>query len=98
MMLVAGMMLATSFVSAQNYTRSGNEFSAVSEKKIPSATKEIKTQYKWKDSKGNTYTIYLSSTGAAYIKRTSSKTGKEYKSYLPKALAEEIVKEMKQTK
>jgi len=96
--MAAAILLAAFSVSGQNYVRSGNEFSAVSEKKIPSATKEIKTQYKWKDSKGNTYTIYLSSTGAAYIKRVSSKTGKEYKSYLPKALAEEITKELKLSK
>jgi len=29
------------------------------------------------------YPIYLSSTGKAFIKKVSKKTGKEYKQYIP---------------
>lgn len=33
--------------------------------------------------KGVEHPIYLSSTGKAFIKKVSKKTGKEYKQYLP---------------
>ena len=76
------MMLAFGLVSnAQNVTRQGNTFTQVSNKK--SAVKETKTQYTYTDSKGVVYPIYLSSTGKAFIKKISKKTGKEYKQYVP---------------
>ena len=46
-------------------------------------SKETKTNYEYEDSKGETYPIYLSSTGKAFIKVISKKTGKEYRRYLP---------------
>ena len=46
-------------------------------------SKETKTNYEYEDSKGETYPIYLSSTGKAFIKVVSKKTGKEYRRYLP---------------
>lgn len=42
-----------------------------------------KTEYSYKTKKGETYPIYLSKTGKAYIKVTSKKTGREYNRYLP---------------
>jgi hypothetical protein len=48
-----------------------------------SSGKETKTQYTFKDSKGNVYPVYLSASGKAFIKKASKKTGKEYKQYLP---------------
>lgn len=42
-----------------------------------------KTEYSYKTKKGETYPIYLSKTGKAYIKVTSQKTGREYNRYLP---------------
>jgi hypothetical protein len=39
--------------------------------------------------------IFISKKGACYIKRTSYKTGKEYKQYLPKEIQETIRKELK---
>ena len=76
------MMLAFSLVTnAQSVERQGNTFTQVSNKK--SAGKETKTQYIYKDSKGVEYPVYLSSTGKAFIKKVSKKTGKEYKQYVP---------------
>ena len=68
-------------VQAQNVERKGNTFTQVTNKK--SSGKEVKTQYTYTDSKGNTYPIYLSSTGKAFILRVSKKSGKEYKQYMP---------------
>ena len=75
------MMLGMSFgIQAQNVTRQGNTFTQVTNKKP--AGKETKTQYTYTDSKGVVYPVYLSSTGKAFIKKVSKKTGKEYKQYL----------------
>ena len=55
-------------VQAQSVTREGNTFTQVSNGK---SGKETKTQYTYKDSKGNEYPIYLSSSGKAFIDRKS---------------------------
>jgi hypothetical protein len=68
-------------IQAQSVQRQGNTFTQVTNKK--SAAKEAKTQYTYKDSKGVEYPVYLSSTGKAFIKKVSKKTGKEYKQYVP---------------
>ena len=70
-------------VQAQNVVKSGNTFTQVSNKGGKSGGKETKTKYTYTDSKGNVYPVYLSSTGKAFIKRVSKKTGKEYKQYMP---------------
>lgn len=41
------------------------------------------TEYTYKANDGKQYPIYLSKNGKAYIVRTSKKTGKQYKQYLP---------------
>jgi hypothetical protein len=58
-------------------------------------TSEQQTEYTWEDKKGVKYPIFISKNGACYIKRISSKTGKEYKQYLPKEIQETIKKELK---
>lgn len=92
--LVAGLLLATNFVYAQNYKREGKEFVQVQSERKSAESKDVRTVYTWKDAKGNVHPIWITPKGAAYIKRISSKTGKEYKYYLPKELAKEITKEM----
>lgn len=69
-------------IQAQSVERKGNNFTQVSNKKEVSE-KEVKTKYTYTDSKGSVYPIYLSSTGKAFIKKVSKKTGKEYRQYLP---------------
>lgn len=70
-------------VQAQSIVKSGNTFTQVSNKDGKSGGKETKTQYTFKDSKGNVYPVYLSASGKAFVKRVSKKTGKEYKQYMP---------------
>ena len=82
LIICISMMLAFGLVSnAQSVNRQGNNFTQVSNKK--SAGKETKTRYTYTDSKGVVYPVYLSSTGKAFIKKVSKKTGKEYKQYVP---------------
>ena len=69
-------------VQAQSIQRQGNVFTQVSNSG-KSSGKETKTQYTYKDSKGNSYPVYLSGTGKAFVKKVSQKTGKEYKQYIP---------------
>ena len=77
---------------SQEYKRNGKEFSTVKQEKTKSS--ETKTGYTWKDSDGNVYDIYISSRGSCYIYRTSRKTGKLYKYYLPKEVSAEIAEEL----
>lgn len=70
----------------------GNTFIASSKSSKSNAQQ---TQYTWKDSKGNEYPIYISASGSCYVIKTSKKTGKEYKSYLPKEVSAAICKELK---
>lgn len=81
---IAAIMLfgLTMGVQAQSVVREGKTFTQVINKE-KSAGKETKTEYVYKDSKGNCYPVFLSSTGKAFIKRVSKKTGKEYKQYVP---------------
>lgn len=65
---------------AQNVERQGNTFV---QKKSERDNTSTKTSYVYTDAKGNSYPVYLSSTGKAYIVKVSKKTGKEYKQYIP---------------
>lgn len=87
-------ILAITSISAsysQNYTKSGNTFKVVSG---ATASKETKTDFIWETSKGEKYPIYVGPSGSCYIKRTSSKTGKEYKQYLGAEISSEICKSL----
>ena len=83
--LAAIMLLSLNVgVQAQSVQRQGNNFTQVSNNRGgKSSGKETETKYTYTDSKGNVYPIYLSSTGKAFIKKVSKKTGKEYRQYLP---------------
>ena len=59
-----------------------------------SKASDTQTKYTWEDKEGNKYPIYITKKGACYILRTSKKTGKEYKYYLPKDIQETIKKEL----
>lgn len=64
--------------------------------KVEQSTKEsdTKTKYTWEDKQGNKYPIFITKRGSCYILRTSKKTGKEYKQYLPKETQAQIQQEM----
>ena len=79
-------------VNAQNYTQKGTTFiqNKSTSKQKSSA---IETKYTWQDSKGDTYPIYLSKNGKAFVKMISKKTGKEYHKYLDKEISIKLCKE-----
>ena len=77
---------------AQTYKQEGNTFSSV--KVTKSTVISDKTPYTWKDSKDKEYPIYISQSGSCYIIRTSNKTGKEYRQYLPVEVSEQICKQL----
>lgn len=75
--------------TAAKYTKDGNTFVQTTASR--SASTDQATAYKWRDTKGNEYPIILHTYTkgekagriTAYVVRTSAKTGKEYKYYLP---------------
>lgn len=95
-----------SFISmptlAQSYKIEGKE---IVQQKSAKSSNDTKTDYTYKDSKGNTYPIYLhkytkgDNIGkyTCYVIKTSQKTGKTYKYYLTDGIkmAEEILKTSK---
>lgn len=92
--IMAAMLLAFSVNNSNTYAQSvkreGTTFVVSSSRKSAEATK---TKYTWKV--GNTeYPIYISPSGSCYIIKTSKKSGKEYKQYLPKEVCATIAKEM----
>lgn len=91
--LVAGFVLACSVASAQNYVKEGNEYSAV-HTSTSIASEDVNTGFIWKDKAGNKYEIYITKRNACYIWRTSKKTGKQYKYYLPKDVAKDIASQL----
>lgn len=78
--------------NAQNYVRNGNTFSVTSKTNVK--CEPIKTKFIWSDSKGQSYPIYISSTGSCFVIKTSSKTGKEYRNYLGPELSQQVCKEL----
>lgn len=89
--------------TAAKYTKDGNTF--VQTPASRSASTDQVTAYKWRDTKGNEYPIILHTYTkgekagriTAYVVRTSAKTGKEYKYYLPdgEKIAAEILNSQK---
>jgi len=73
------------------YKQEGNTFSSV--KTTKTVTPE-KTDYLWKDFKGNVHPIYISQSGSCFIIKISSKTGKEYRQYLGPEMSEEICRKL----
>lgn len=50
---------------------------------IKTVKKATKTEYVYIDKNGVSYIVYLSSNGKAFIIKTSKRTGKQYRQYLP---------------
>lgn len=79
-LMLVGMTFWCAPIEAQNVKREGKVFVQVSTGLKKGAKK---TEYTYKAKDGKTYPIWLSANGKAYIVRTSKKTGKQYKQYLP---------------
>lgn len=81
-----------------NYDASTKTFTTV---KASKASEDILTEYKWKDSKGNEYPLYLhkytkgenAGKYTCFVFRVSKNTGKEYKYYIPNGM--EIAEQIK---
>lgn len=81
-----------------NYDASTKTFTTV---KASKASNDIETSYKWKDSKGNEYPLYLhkytkgenAGKWTVFVYRISKNTSKEYKYYIPNGM--EIANEIK---
>lgn len=69
--------------------REGNTF-----KSEQTSSQDTQTKYTWEDKEGNKHPIFITKKGACYIFKTSKKSGKEYKQYLPKEVQEQIKKEL----
>lgn len=69
--------------NAQSVTRKGNMFVQVPSKSPIKKDTAAITGYFYIDAKGVKYPIYMSSKGKCFIWRTSSKSGKQYRQYLP---------------
>lgn len=102
--LIASMSLgmAQDKTATMGYTKDGKTFTQ--QKGVRSSSSSDKaTAYTWKDSKGNEYPIVLhtytkgekAGRTTCYVVKTSAKTGKEYKYYIPngEAIAQEIMQE-----
>ena len=53
----------------------------------------VKTEFVWKDSKGDEFPVYMAHTGSCFIIRTS-KSGDDYRAYLGEEVSEQIRKEL----
>lgn len=80
--LFAIMALMSLAISAQ-------EFSAPNKRSSKIAFTDTITTFTYKMS-DNTYKVYTSKSGAFYIWKTSKKTGKLYKMYLPKEVQKQM--------
>ena len=72
---------------SQDVVRNGKTFEQV---KKSSVKTEENTGFTYKDSKGNTYPIYMGKTGSCYIKKISKKSGNEYKQYLGEEISRQV--------
>lgn len=88
-LLVALILSATGYADV---VRNGNVITIT--KTTTLVNEKQSTGLYYQDSKGNQYLIYKSENGKFYVIKTSSKTGKEYKYYLPQKLQEALKKEL----
>lgn len=87
--IIISFVILLGIIANAQMLKKGNTFKSNKEK---TEVVEQKTSYQYEDSKGNKYPIYVSKRGSLYVIKTSKKTGKEYKYYLPKEMQEEIKK------
>lgn len=84
----AMMSLTTSnTIKAQNVKREGKVY--VEQKKSSEAKSEEKTGFIYKDTKGESFDIYIGKTGSCYINKVSKK-GNKYRKYLGEEISREI--------
>lgn len=80
--LILGFLAIHNGMKGQKIVHKGNAF--IEQSDSSSRGDATKTVYTYTDQKGQTDTVYLSKNGSAFIWKTSKKTGKKYRKYLPK--------------
>lgn len=88
--IIIGITLAFVFAlstNAQKYQRTGNTFVELSDSSKKQKSEPQKTVYTYVKN-GVSYPVYVSKNGKYFIIRTSKKTGKPYRQYLPKVTEE----------
>lgn len=84
--LAALTLLVANVCRGQKLERNGNNF------RVARTSKDsTRTEYTFTDRKGKTYPVYLNGKGKAYVGKTSAKTGKYYRQYMPQ-ITEQISK------
>lgn len=99
--IIAIFSLSLSNTFAQNLTTLDKETKTFTTEKSKTLSNDILTEYKWKDSKGIEYPLYLhkytkgenAGKYTCFVFRVSKNTGKEYKYYIPNGI--EIAKQIK---
>lgn len=85
-------MLSSQQSSAQNYTKSGNNY--VATLSVKTKSEPIKTKFTYTDTHGDRYDIYIGKTGACYYNKISSRTNKSYRVYLGEEISRDICKQL----
>jgi hypothetical protein len=86
--IIAAITLAFVFAlstHSQNVVLKGTTF--IQQKDSSSRGVATATQYTYKAKNDSVYIVYVSSRGKAFIIRTSKRTGKKYRQYLPEVTA-----------
>ena len=74
--------------------REGKTFKKETVKEEKKSSSPILTGFKFEDSKGVKYDIFMGPSGACYILKTSQKTGNQYKQYLGEEISRQVCKEL----
>ena len=104
--VIASMVAGNAQDRTTNFTQEGKTF--VQQKAGRTSKTAEPTGYTWRDSKGNEYPLFLhtytkgekAGRTTCYVFKTSAKTGKEYKYYIPdgEAIASKILAETRNAK
>lgn len=70
-------------MSAQNVKRQGNTFIEQKNDTTKKKCQVYETDYLYVEPDGKAYNIFLSSSRKAFIEKTSKKSGRKYRKYLP---------------
>ena len=86
------LLLLVSLMSITTNAQSNVEFqgNTIVTKSTRAKGEAKKTTFTWQDRKGKEYPVYMSATGSCFVVRTSSNTGKEYRSYLGPEVSQQI--------
>lgn len=86
------MLLSMNNSNAQNVVFNNGVFKTTKTKAVKDT---LVTSFKYEDAKGKQYPIIINkANGRCYTWRKSSKTGKVYKSYLPKEVSKQVANKL----